>query len=103
MRRQAFDRPLRPAPAGDVEADALQFPRSVKTQHAKPEHADAHVARRRLHRVIRPELCRLLAVVTPELPVMQQRVQQDPFAHAIAQVRIDDANERDIGQLRIAQ
>ena len=93
----------RAAPARDVEAERLQFGRRVAPELADPEQADADVARRRLVLVLGPDLLLLLTIVAPELPMVQQDLQDHPFAHPRGEVGIDHAHDGRIGQARVLQ
>ena len=93
----------RAAPAGDVEADQCKLARGIGAEHAKAEDADANVGGRRLVDVLVPDLLILLPIVHALLTMMKKRVQHDPFAHPVAQIRIDHAHDRDIGKLGIVE
>ena len=93
----------RPAPAGDVEADRGELARRVGAEHAEPEQADAHFGGRGLVVVVGPDRLVLLPVVHALLAQVDQRMQDDPFAHAVAQVGIDRADDRRFGQKGIAE
>src|SRR5208337_4851579 len=94
---------LRSAPARNPESEPLQLPRRIHAEHAESEHADLHVGGLWLDVVVRPDPLTLLALVTPKLAQVDERMQNDPFTHPVAQVRIDRSHDRLLGQERIGK
>ena len=93
----------RPRPAGDVEAHHGELARGVRAEFAKAHHADAHVLGGGLHVVVVPDLLVLLVIIHALLAMMQQHMQQHPFAHAHRQVGIDHARDRNVWQVGIGE
>jgi hypothetical protein len=91
----------RPAPTGDLEAEACQHGRRVAAEFAETHDADADIVRHRLAQLA-PDMRRLLARIGEVLAVVQQHLQRHPFGHAGGQIGIDDADDRHVRQRRIA-
>lgn len=85
------------APARHPEAEADEHRGRVAPEDAQPEHAHAHVGRRRLAN-FPPAPLALGTEVGKLPPVMQQHLQRHPFGHALGEVRADHAHDRHGGQ-----
>jgi len=67
------------------------------------KHADLKVAGFRLLVVVRPDLRALLTLVAAQLAQMDERMHDDPFAHAVGEIGIDHAHDRLIWESGIGE
>ena len=98
IRASVFRRRLQPA---TLKPSACSLRAASSPSSPSPRTPTRTSRARRLALVLGPDLFLLLAVVAPELAVMQQDLQHHPFAHARGEVGIDDAHDRRVGQARI--